>query len=528
MSATTTPTPKRGGIHPVYGAPFVGGSDMDANYNLTNADVQCISQLRTIKQLQNIQTALEQVRDNVAAVKFHGNLEVDDLKATTELDKANFIEKVDSLMHSHGFQTFFFMKGTDGKMYSLLTHSHLFTLADVIQEHRNRASPHVTILDDDGAETSASKIASHSKYDSYERLDCNLSRLAVQSVIGKTLQDDIKTRYSHLSDFRQFPGNVYFMMALEASNASVALDIDDALDKFNGLSLTSYPGENIKSFATEALRLIKVMEGGYCLPLRLGSDLLKKVYSTSCEHFNRWIHAKLDEVRDLELLYKLKDPKLMAGDPKYATLGPIALCGFLQEKYGSLVTEKAWPALSASVPEGNNASIDTSNGSERRCFHCLATDHLRDTCPKLGRNANRRNGGRSGKGNDVNPDTTPKSDTAPPLLFVLPFQHGVISSQQTSPVLSSLETILINGAASVAVVLLGSKDSSRLLTVLLNILTKRFPFPVRRLIMPRLLPFFLSLMTPWQLMTFPMTKCWCSLVRGVPRLLTKKILLSRV
>lgn len=84
MSAATTPTPKRGGIHPVYGAPFVGGSDMDANYNLTNADVQCISQLRTIKQLQNIQTALEQVRDNVAAVKFHGNLEVDDLKATTE------------------------------------------------------------------------------------------------------------------------------------------------------------------------------------------------------------------------------------------------------------------------------------------------------------------------------------------------------------------------------------------------------------------------------------------------------------
>lgn len=243
------------------------------------------------------------------------------------------------------------MKGTDGKMYSLLTHSHLFTLADVIQEHRTRASPHVPILDDVGAETSASKIASHSKYDSYERLDCNLSRLAVQSVIGKTLQDDIKTRYSHLSDFRQFPGNVYFMMVLEASNASVALDIDDALDKFNGLSLTSYPGENIKSFATEALRLIKVMEGGYCLPLRLGSDLLKKVYSTSCEFFNRWIHAKLDEVRDLELLYKLKDPKLMAGDPKYATLGPIALCGFLQEKYGSLVTEKAWPALSASVPE---------------------------------------------------------------------------------------------------------------------------------------------------------------------------------
>jgi hypothetical protein len=108
MSATA-PTPKRGGIHPVYGAPFVGGSAMDCNYNLVNAEVQCVSQLRTIKQLQNIQTSLEQARDNVAGVKFHGNLEVDDLKAATELDKTNFIEKVDLLVNSHGFQTFFLL-----------------------------------------------------------------------------------------------------------------------------------------------------------------------------------------------------------------------------------------------------------------------------------------------------------------------------------------------------------------------------------------------------------------------------------
>lgn len=96
------------------------------------------------------------------------------------------------------------------------------------------------------------------------------------------------------------------------------------------------------------------------------------------------MHAKLDEVRELELTYKLKDPKLMMNDPKYGTLGPIALCGFLQEKYGSLVTEKAWPATTAAFPSSNLAPIITAPRTDgRKCYECGGHDHLRDTCPKL-------------------------------------------------------------------------------------------------------------------------------------------------
>jgi hypothetical protein len=410
---------------------------MDSNYNLINPDFHCVSQLRTIKQLQNIQNSFEQARDNIAGIKFHGNLEVDELKATSKLDKKNFVERVELLVNTHGFQTFFYIKGADGAMYSLLTHSHLFTLETVLQEHRSRAGPHVPVYDSSGCETQESLLLSRSKYDAYEKLDSNLSRLGVQSIIGKILQDDIKTRYSHLSDFLSLPGSVYFMMALEASNASVALDIDDAMDKFNNLSLSSYPGENIKSLATEALRLIKIMEGGYCLPLRLGSDLMKKVYSTSCEHFNRWIHTKLDEVRELEMTYKLKDPKLMVNDPRYATLGPIALCGFLQEKYGSLVTEKAWPALSSSLPASNLASVQVGADKDgRRCFHCQSPDHLRDTCPKLGRDvtSGSNTGGRNrrrGKGGD----TTPLPPTPPPTRSPFPAWRYIEPVDKTGVVL---------------------------------------------------------------------------------------------
>jgi hypothetical protein len=227
------------------------------------------------------------------------------------------------------------------------------------------------------------------------------------------LQADIETHYLHLNDFHALPGNVYFMMALEASNASVSLDIDDVAEKFLLLSLSSYPGENIKKLATKALHLIKIMEGRYCLPLRLGSDLLQKVSSTSCEHFNCWIHAKLDEVRDLEMMYILKDPKLMMSDPKYSSLGPVALCGFLQEKYGSLITEKAWPALSATLPVSNHMPIPdpTHKVKTRHCYYyCKSPDHIKKDCPKLASKCKKE---AEEESNDGSPTVAPTPSPSP-------------------------------------------------------------------------------------------------------------------
>jgi hypothetical protein len=276
MSAAVIPTLRRGGIHPVYGV-FLGGSAMKDDYRVASPDFHCVSQLRSIKQLQIIQTTLEQARDSLTSIKFfHGNVVIDDAKATTELDKNHFVKKVERLVETYGFQGFFYMKAMDGSMVSLLSHSHLLTLKDILTEHANCLAPHVPFIDEAGVETASSLIVQYSKYDSYDKLDCRISRLAIESIVRSSLQEDIETRYLHLNDFNALPGNVYFMMALEASNASVLLDIDDTAEKFSLLLMMSYPGENIKKLATEALHLIKIMEGGYCLPLRLGSDLLHK------------------------------------------------------------------------------------------------------------------------------------------------------------------------------------------------------------------------------------------------------------
>ena len=54
-------------------------------------------------------------------------------------------------------------------------------------------------------------------------------------------------------------------------NSSADLAIETAIASFISLSLADFHVENIEDFA---LRLIKIMQGGYTLPYSLGSDLI--------------------------------------------------------------------------------------------------------------------------------------------------------------------------------------------------------------------------------------------------------------
>ena len=71
------------------------------------------------------------------------------------------------------------------------------------------------------------------------------------------------------------PGSGLFMMDLETCNSSVSHDIDGATMLFTELTLDNYPGENIANFATEALQLVKIIQGGYALLVRWISTITK-------------------------------------------------------------------------------------------------------------------------------------------------------------------------------------------------------------------------------------------------------------
>jgi hypothetical protein len=98
------------------------------------------------------------------------------------------LKKLDRFVEAHAFQGFFYLKVSNDVIYFLLIHFHLFTLNNVIQEHRDRSSPHIAVIDSAGVETAESLKASFSKYDKYDKLDCRLSRLAVESLVGASHQ----------------------------------------------------------------------------------------------------------------------------------------------------------------------------------------------------------------------------------------------------------------------------------------------------------------------------------------------------
>jgi hypothetical protein len=66
-------------------------------------------------------------------------------------------------------------------------------------------------------------------------------------------------------------------MALETCNAFVTCGIDGAAQSFADLTLDTYSGKNVSYFAYEALRLIKIMQGGYALPVKTGYQYLQRI-----------------------------------------------------------------------------------------------------------------------------------------------------------------------------------------------------------------------------------------------------------
>ena len=89
------------------------------------------------------------------------------------------------------------------------------------------------------------------------------------------------------------------------------MDVRDAEDSFKALKLSDYAGENISALATDALKLIKVINGSYAMNVGTGSDLLKKISSTSSDYFNCTVFGHLDQAHRMEDKYMLKDPGLL-------------------------------------------------------------------------------------------------------------------------------------------------------------------------------------------------------------------------
>lgn len=290
----------------MYGT-YMGGSALDDDYELMNVrSYKYTTQLRNPKQLASSERSLMTARNDGTSIKFNGKLELSGTTTeTAELDKEQFVAALKDKVKFHGVQTFFYMPNSQGKMTSLLTDYHVFTVDEVINEHEERQLPEgAPINDRNGEELSVSVKARFRCYDDFEFDDIALSRLIVESLLTQSFREKLEVRFSHYDSFEELPGSIIFMMTLDTCNASVEMDIDGAKESFKTLSLDDYPGENVTELATSALKYLKIMRGDYAIDVTVGSSLIKKVCGTSSDSFNRRMHALLDEVKPFEAKYK--------------------------------------------------------------------------------------------------------------------------------------------------------------------------------------------------------------------------------
>jgi hypothetical protein len=320
MAAVTTPTaaptrdkPKRGGIHPLYDL-YLGGSPLDNEYKPTEVDsYSYASQRRNIKTIATIERDLTMARDSTTSLKFDGKLEPV-IGSTTEVGKERFLQLLERRVEEHGQETFYYVKYED-KVVNLFDHVHNVTLEALTDEFKARMTPTTN--------PTAPTPPPFSAFDKYEKGEITMSRLVTESLLTSTFYDKIFVRYGHLPDFKKLPGSCLLLMALETCNASVSHDIDGAAQAFANLNLDNYPGENVADMSNEALRLIRIMKGGYALPVNTGSRLLQKVARTSCEEFNRKVYNLLDSVKQMEHKYKVLDPRKILTMPTMTSLVPL-------------------------------------------------------------------------------------------------------------------------------------------------------------------------------------------------------------
>jgi hypothetical protein len=325
--------PKRGGIHPMYGV-YIGGCPLGDDYlPKKTLSYHFSSQRRHVKTISTIESNLIKARDSTITLKFNGQLEAV-VGSATEVGKEKFLVMLKRKIEEHGQETFYHIQ-SDAKVMDLIEHIHNFTVEQVTEEFNRRL---------------AADASTNEAYDSYELDEITMSRTLVESLVTPEFYEKIFIRYGHQDNFNEVPGSVLVAMALETCNASVSHDIDGAAKAFDELALDTYPGENITNLTTEALRLLKIMQGGYALPVHTGSRLLMKVTKTSSEEFNRKVFALLDPVKEMEYKYKVLDPKSIKADPDYKTYGPIALIATLQQAYGRLISFHDWPALALKLP----------------------------------------------------------------------------------------------------------------------------------------------------------------------------------
>jgi hypothetical protein len=135
IMSTSLPTPKHGGIHPVYGL-YIRGFSLNQAYEGT-AKFSYATRRCNEKGLAYIEQNLMNARNSPTSLKFDGKLDVF-VTLVTEMGKERFLTLLQHWVEEHGQQTFYFIKNLHNTVVNLFDKVHNFTLDMVVTEFHLR------------------------------------------------------------------------------------------------------------------------------------------------------------------------------------------------------------------------------------------------------------------------------------------------------------------------------------------------------------------------------------------------------
>jgi hypothetical protein len=132
---------------------------------------------------------------------------------------------------TYDFQPFFFgpSQADANKMINYVEDHHLVDLMTVLHKHTSRLVKPAVVNDANGNKTDDSAKASHKCYDDYEQRDMPLTQLSLWLLLMDTINETVNAHHFTMDhDFKCIPGQVMFMMILDACHASIERDFDGA------------------------------------------------------------------------------------------------------------------------------------------------------------------------------------------------------------------------------------------------------------------------------------------------------------